>query len=83
MLYQLIAACSADIVILFMFCVGGEMIIGAFDISTDVYQLCWYEYDARAKYIVWLMIARTQKPYQFADYKTLNCCLAAFINVKR
>lgn len=66
-----------------MFCAGGEMVIGAVDISTDVYKLHWYEYDNRAKYIVRLMIARTQKPYQFADYKTLNCCLATFVNVKR
>lgn len=77
------AACFCDISILFMVCIGGEIIIGAYDISTDVYQLGWYEFDVRAKYIICLMIARTQKPYQFADYKTLNCCLATFINVKR
>lgn len=82
MFYQLIAACFCDILILFMFCFGGEMIIDAFDISTDVYKIRWYEYDERAKYIIRLMMARAQKPYQFADYKTINCCSAAFINVK-
>lgn len=51
-----------------MFCAGGKMVIGAFDVSTNIYQLCWYyEYDVQAKNIVQLMIAWTQEPYQFAD----------------
>lgn len=81
MLLQFIAACSCDILILFMFCVGGEIIISANNISNDIYQLCWYNYNSWAKYNVWLMIARTQKPYRFADCTALNCCLATFTNV--
>lgn len=81
MVFQLVAACSCDVLILFMFCVSGEIIIHAHEISVDVYKLLWYRFDARSKYIVWLMIARTQKPYYFASYKGINCSLETFINV--
>lgn len=82
MLFQFIAACSCDVVVLFMICVNGEIIIHAQDISNDVYQLVWYQFDPKSKYTVWIMIARTQQPYYFASFKTVNCSLETFINVK-
>lgn len=81
MVFQLVAACSCDVLILFMICVSGEIIIHAHDISSDVYKLLWYQYNSQSKYIVWLMIARTQKPHYFASYKSINCSLETFINV--
>lgn len=81
MIFQMVAACSCDVVILFMFCVSGEIVIHFNDISNDVYSLPWYQFDARAKFAVYLMIFRTQKPYQFAPYKTINCSLELFILV--
>lgn len=81
MLFQLFAACSCDIVILFMICLGGEIIIHANDISNDVYQLNWYQFNTSSKYIVRQMIARTQSPYYFASFKSLNCSLSTFLNV--
>lgn len=82
MLFQCLAACSCDVVVLFMICVSGEIIIHALDISNDVYQLAWYQFDPKSKYAVWIMIARTQQLYYFASFKTVNCSLETFINVK-
>lgn len=82
MLFQCLAACSCDVVVLFMICISGEIIIHAHDISNDVYKLCWYRFDSKSKYVVWFMIARTQRPYYFASFKTVNCSLETFINVK-
>lgn len=82
MLFQCLAACSCDVVVLFMICISGEIIIHAHDISDDVYKLFWYRFDSKSKYVVWLMIARTQRPYYFASLTTVNCSLETFINVK-
>lgn len=81
MLFQLFAACSCDILILFMICLAGEIIIHTNDISNDVYHLDWYQFNATSKHIVRLMIARSQIPYYFASFKSLNCSLATFLNV--
>lgn len=80
-LFQLVAACSCDIVVLFLFCVSGEIIIDSHDISDDVYNLFWYQFDAKSKLAVRLMIARTQKPYRFTSYETINCSLETYIIV--
>lgn len=81
MLFQFVAVCSCDTAILFMICVGGQIIIHAHDFSDNVYGLRWYQFGTPSKFIVWLMIARTQKPYQFAAFKTVNCSLETFTNV--
>lgn len=80
-LFQLFAACSVDVLILFIFCLAGEIIIEANDLSSDAYSLDWYQYNWRSKYIVWFMILRTQKYYYFASFKSLNCSLETFVNV--
>lgn len=82
MLFQFVVACSCDIVVLFMICLGGEIIIDAYDISNDVYQLRWYQFSSNSKYMVKFMIATTQKPYYFAAFKSLNCSLETFTNVR-
>lgn len=82
MFFQMVAACSCDVVILFMFCVSGEIIIHSYDISNDVYSLPWYQFDANAKTAVQLMIRRTKKPYHFASYKSVNCSVETFIIVR-
>lgn len=80
-LFQLFAACSVDVLILFIFCLAGEIIIAANDLSSDAYSLDWYRYNCRSKYIVWFLILRTQKDYYFASFKSLNCSLETFVNV--
>lgn len=82
MLFQLFAACSCDILILFMICLGGEIIIHAYDLSNDAYHLFWYQYESRSKYMVWFLIRHTQKAYYFASFKSLNCSLETFTNVR-
>lgn len=81
MFFQMVAACSCDVVILFLFCVSGEIVIHSNDISNDVYSLPWYQFDEKAKFAVYLMVFRTQKPYHFAPYKSINCSLELFIIV--
>lgn len=81
MLFQLFAACSCDILILFMICLGGEIIIHSYDLSVDAYHLFWYQYNSNSKYMVWFLIRHTQKPYYFASFKSLNCSLETFTNV--
>lgn len=81
MLFQLFAACSCDILILFMICLGGEIIIHSYDLSVDAYQLFWYQYNSSSKFLVWFIIRHTQKAYYFASFKSLNCSLETFTNV--
>lgn len=81
MLFQLFAACSCDILILFMICLAGEIIIHAYDLSDNIYQMSWYRFDANSKYMVWFMIGHTHKPYYFATFKCLNCSLETFMQV--
>ncbi|XP_031617421.1 odorant receptor 13a-like [Contarinia nasturtii] len=83
MLFQLFAACSCDILVLFMFCLGGEIIIDAYDVSNSVYQLNWYQFDSNSKYMVWFMIGHSQKPYYFASFKSINCSLETFTEIIR
>lgn len=81
MLFQFIAVCMCDILVLFIYCFGGEIVIYAYDISSDVYQLNWYQFNRKSKMLIRLMIARTQKPYNFASLKAFNCSLETFANV--
>lgn len=65
-----------------MICLGGEIIIHAYDLSNDFYQLFWYQFNSNSKYMIWFMIGHTQKPYYFASFKSLNCSLETFTNVR-
>lgn len=78
MIFLFVAACLCDILILFIFCLSGEIIIHSNDISNDVYQLNWYRFDKKSKYFVFQLIIRAQKPYYFASWKTINCSLETF-----
>lgn len=79
--FELIAVCYCDIIALFVFCISGEIIIHSHDISNDVYQLNWYEFDTKSIFAVFLMIARTQEPYRFTLYESINCSLETFVIV--
>lgn len=81
MLLQFFAASLCDVMVLFIYCSGGEIVIHACEISNDVYQLNWYQFDGTTKMWIRLMIARTQKPYYFGSFKTLNCSLETFAGV--
>lgn len=81
MIFQMVVVCACVIQVLFTYCLCGEIIIDAHDISDDVYKLFWYRFDSKSKYIVWLMIARTQKPYHFASFQGINCSMETFLTV--
>lgn len=82
MVIQFVVVCSCDLLVLSIICFSGEKMSNAHDISFDIYSLYWYQFDDKSKYIVWFMIARTQKTYYFASYKGLNCSLEMFISVR-
>lgn len=81
MIFQMVVVCACVIQVLFTYCLCGEIMIDAYDISDDVYKLFWYRFDSKSKYIVWLMIARTQKPYHFASFQGINCSMETFLTV--
>lgn len=82
-LFQMFAACSCDTLIIFIFCFGGDVIIDAQDISDDIYQLPWYQFDANAKHIVRIMMRRAELPFIFfTAYKQINFSLDTFTSVR-
>lgn len=82
MWFQLLAACSGIILVLLLFCLGGENIIHANNISSNVFHMPWYRFDRNSRYFIWMMISRTQIQYYFlSSYKTINLSLDTFAGV--
>lgn len=70
------------VLVIFIYCYAGETVSAqCSDVALVIAQTHWYRYPPALQMFMILMIARSQKPFNFTGFKVTKCSLQTFTSV--